>query len=148
MSADDRGYRYRWTDEVESSANVSSSPAGSARLEHSVLQTYTLSSPFARPPQTSPAHTLRKTCQQTVSIGIPPAHLPKLETTLPVVVPCSQRELSSVGQKSATWRMRTENNNHARKRAMIPGIRRYFGVSGETRICATGFSQPECQDTL
>ena len=124
---------------IESRAWVSSPPTLSAAPCSMTSQTYTLSRPFAKPPHTSPAQTLRKTCQQAFSIDIPPAHLPKLVTILPVVVPRNHCEFSSVGQKLATWRMRTENSSHARKRAIIPGIRRYFGVSGETRISATAY---------
>lgn len=107
-------------------------------LESEQSQAYVLSSPFAKPPHTSPAHTLRNTCQQAFPISIPPAQCPHLLNSLPYIVSCSQGDPSSVGHRFATWRMTTEKSSQALIRQKSPGRRRYLGVSGDIRNLETG----------
>jgi len=63
---------------------------------------YVLSKPFANPPHTSPAQTLRNTCQQAFPISIPPAHWPHRLKSRPYTVLRSHGDPSSVGHKFAT----------------------------------------------
>jgi len=127
------------THEVEASSYITTTSMVSALcIKPEGSKTYVLSSPFAKPPHTSPAHTLRNTCQQAFPISIPPAQCPHLLNSLPYIVSCSQGDPSSVGHRFATWRMTTEKSSQALIRQKSPGRRRYLGVSGDIRNLETG----------
>jgi hypothetical protein len=99
--------------------------------------THPLSRPFAKPEQTKPQQTLKKTCQQAFCISIPPAHSPNETTTLPSRFPLKKAESVSTGQRLDTCRRRMVKSSQARKRHMRPGRRRNRGVSGDVRTLAT-----------